>query len=338
MELNQSPPKGNRADSLFLVTLLTDALSLFHTWQLPYEIFSAPSEVEASSSIIVCEDGTLFQNQQGWGFGIAACIHGKHHLFSEDSRIRPPSPPLQEATACLLRVSPTGKQVVLQGPDAIVAKNIHEGPVALLMDFGRIICHFDYTWFADAYRAAFGVELTEEAKGKINLLRPSFEAGDLTSKEFFDSLRNELRLIPPDFQAFQQAWCGFLRLDPHMVTLLRKALTRPQTAIVIVSNIDPIVVDYARKVLQLEDLFQEGVFSYLPEVSPKTEDASMWKLARSRACKQLKSRTDGCWVIATDDTVGHLERARQEQACHQQILFRGLGPWLYALAQKGIYF
>ena len=122
-----------------------------------------------------------------------------------------------------------------------------------------------------------------------------------------------------------------------MVALLRKALTRPQTALVIVSNIDPIVVDYARKTLQLEDLFRDGVFSYLSEVSPKTEDASMWKLARSRACAQLKINTEECWVIATDDTESHLERARQEEASHQQIVFQSLGQWLYSLAQKGIY-
>jgi len=309
-------------------------------WQFPVEGYFLPGPNGTYRWIFVTEDGDFYENQQDSRFALMAVLNGNRYCFSENPGDLAMG--LEHLTKKnhledhiqLVRITGQGEfQTLLSCQNPPVAKN-HLGAVLFLMDFGKVLCDFDYALFASSFEKAFSKPPTAEGLRLAEKLRRPFEAGEFGPNEFFEAVRKPFHLEPTEQPKFALTWCGFLRFNPSMVTLVRHFLQQPQTQLRMVSNVDPWVVEHASRVLGLKDLFEDGVFSFLNQVNPKDVDASMWKLARQRGLQGRAS--EDVLVIATDDTASHLERVQLENAADLCICFQNPAKWLFELSRHGI--
>lgn len=321
-----------------------DVDALHHPWLLPFELVDTSPEGPDAVWAVVQEDGNLLRAAGPFAPAIVARIHGGEHVLATQSWAT-------EAAAAFLAAQPeaegawlirlarrgTGQPecLVLRGPEPIRARPARDDGIALLMDFGRVLCHFDYSWFVWGHTAVFGHEPGPDAILEIEALRPAFEAGDLDESKFFQHCARHLGLLEADRRLFDTAWANILRMHNDMDALLRRAFAQPGWTGVIVSNIDPILVRETVQRFDLHEVFADGVFSYQPEVRPKHEDGSMWKLARERCVQRMGAEPQ--LVIATDDMPANLLTAAAEPGIDATIRFHHPWQWLYELGAHGAY-
>lgn len=321
-----------------------DVDALHHPWLLPFELVDTrPEGVEAAWAVIQ-EDGNLLRPSGPFAPAIVARVHGGEHVLPTEEWARAAATEFlaqqyEQEAAWLLRIqrNPSGDPtcLVLRGPEAVQARPARDHGVALLMDFGRVLCHFDYSWFVWGHTAVFGHEPGPDAIIEIETMRPAFEAGDIPEEEFFHHCARHLGLLEADRRLFDAAWANILRLHDDMHALLRHAFAQPGWTGIIVSNIDPILVRETVQRFDLGEIFADGVYSYQSEVRPKHEDASMWRLARARCAQRFEG--EPALVIATDDTPANLLTAAAEPGVDATIQFHNPWQWQYELGAHGAY-
>lgn len=290
---------------------------------------------------VVMEDGNVLHPSQNWEYAVVARINGGEHVLCADSDLRSAAEDFlrsqrDKRAAWLLRIErPSAAVDVFRGPEDIAPRPVRDRDIALLMDYGRVLCYFDYNWYTQGHIAAFGQEPDPIALVEIESLRPAFDAGDIDEDEFFELACKYLNIIPADRKLFESAWSNILRLNDDMVALARKAVALDGWEMSIVSNIDPIMVRESRRRYGLDDLFRGGVFSHIESVRPKHEDGSMWRLAE-RGCA-MRLGNEPALTVATDDTPENLISAEQEPGVHSTIIFRNPFQWWYELGAAGAY-
>ncbi len=330
-----------RAFILSRVSFSEDVDSLHHPWLLPFEVVDiAPHQVQPIWGVVM-EDGNVLHATPRWEYAVVARINDGEHVLCGDPDLRPVAANFlatqsETRAAWLLRIErPSGAVGVFRGPEAIQPRPTRDRDIALLMDYGRVLCHFDYTWFSWGHAAVFGQEPTPHALIEIESMRPAFDAGDVAEDEFFDFVCKHLKLIPADRKLFESAWANILRLNDDMVALVRRAVAQDGWVMSIVSNIDPILVRQSRTRFGLADLFEGGVFSHVESVRPKHEDGSMWRLAQRGCAMRLGS--EPALTVAVDDMPENLSTANAEPSVHQTIQFRNPYQWWYDLGAAGAY-
>lgn len=290
---------------------------------------------------VVMEDGNVLHPTQRWEYAVVARINGGDHVLCADPDLRSSAADFlrsqsEKRAAWLLRIErPSGAVDVFRGPEDIAPRPVKERDIALLMDYGRVLCYFDYSWYSQSHMAAFGQEPDPIALVEMESLRPAFEAGDMDEEQFFDAACKHLHLIPADRKLFESAWGNILRLNDDMVALTRRAVAQDGWELAIVSNIDPIIVRASRNQYGIADLFRGGVFSHAESVRPKHEDGSMWRLAE-RGCA-LRLGHEPKLAVAIDDLPENLVSAEQEPGVHTTIVFRNPYQWWYELGAAGAY-
>ncbi len=318
-----------------------DVDSLHHPWLLPFEVVDLAPHLDQPKWGVVMEDGNVLHPTQRWEYAVVARVNGGEHVLCADVDLKDSAAEFlrsqpEARAAWLLRVErPSGAVDVFRGPEAIAPRPVRDRDVALLMDYGRVLCHFDYRWYSQCHMAVFGQEPDPMGVVELENLRPAFEAGDLDEDQFFEAARKHLQLIPADRKLFESAWGSILRLHDDMVALTRRAVAQDNWEMAIVSNIDPIIVRASRQRYGIADLFQGGVFSHAESVRPKHEDGSMWRLAE-RGCA-LRLGNEPSLAVATDDMPVNLVSAEQEPAVDQTIVFRNPYQWWYELGAAGAY-
>ena len=179
---------------------------------------------------------------------------------------------------------------------------------ALLSDFGRVLVDFDHGLFARHFQLAVGHPPPAEAQRLLEELLPLAERGAIPPEELFERSYKDLRLARPDRTLFRELWNSILFPLPAGATWMRRLIAAyPQTALVVVSNIDPWRLRHARERMGLDDLLRVTVGSFEDGVRPKHEDASMWERALGFA--RLKLGVEPTEVLLLDDLALNLEVA-----------------------------
>ncbi len=320
--------------------LAVDVDHLQLSWMLPYELVDLSPHSDLARWGVVLDDGNVLHSTEAWCYAVVARIHGQDHCLAALPSAHAAAAAFladasEERAAWLLRIAADGEVLVMRGADDLVARPLVEDGVALLMDYGKVLCDFDYAWFHDAYQHFFGRPIPEIGAQQVRQLRPAFEAGGYSAEDFFQEVRQDLDIIGQDWMHFHAAWGGILRPNADMIALARHAARQAGWALTLVSNIDPILVEHSRKRFGLSDLFEGGVFSYMEGVRPKYEDASMWRLARQTCAMQLGSAPR--LVVASDDTAVNLHHAEQEEVVTHTIQFRNPWQWQFELGRIGAY-
>ena len=321
-----------------------DVDALHHPWSLPFELVDRTPQLESPTWAVVLEDGNLLNAHGPWAHAIVARIRGAEHVlptqpWASDAAAAFLAKQSDQECAWLLRLrreaSGGVEAIALQGPAPAAARPARDAGIALLMDFGKVLCHFDYDWFVWGHAAVFGHEPSPEALVEIEARRAAFEAGDIAETPFFEHCARHLGLLEADRKLFDAAWANILRMHDDMTALLRHARAQPGWTSVIVSNIDPILVRETVARFGLADVFENGVYSYQEEVRPKHEDGSMWKLAADRCRTRLNGETQ--LVVATDDTPANLLTAAAEASVDATIRFHHPWQWQFELGRHGAY-
>ncbi|MCH2102287.1 MAG: hypothetical protein MK209_10245, partial [Planctomycetes bacterium] len=305
-----------------------DVDALHHPWRLPFELVDRTPQEDTPTWAVVLEDGNLLEALGPFAPAIVARVQGAGHVlatrpWAEQAAARFLAAQPEQDCAWLIRLARPGagspELLILHGPEPVQPRTIRNRGIALLMDFGKVLCHFDYNWFSWSHAAVFGHKPSSETLVKIEALRPAFEAGDIAENTFFEHCANHLGLFDANRKMFDAAWANILRLHNDMAALLRHARNQPGWTSVIVSNIDPIMVRETVARFELADIFDQGVYSYHKKVRPKHEDGSMWKLATKRCHEKLDG--DPQLVIATDDMPANLLTAAAEDCVDDTIRF-----------------
>jgi FMN phosphatase YigB (HAD superfamily) len=331
----------SRAFILARVSFAEDIDSLHHPWLLPFEVVDLAPHLEMPEWGVVMDDGNVLQPSQRWIYAVVARINGGDHVLCAEPELCTAATEFLAAqpdprAAWLLRIERASSTVdVFRGPEDIAPRPVRERDIALLMDYGRVLCHFDYGWYTQGHIAVFGQEPDPLALMEVENMRPAFDAGDIDEEAFFEFACKKLNIIAADRKLFESAWTNILRLNEDMVALIRRAVALDGWEMSIVSNIDPIMVRESRHRYGLEDLFKGGVFSHVESVRPKHEDGSMWRLAE-RGCA-LRLGNEPALTVATDDVPENLITADQEPGVHCTITFRNPFQWWYELGAAGAY-
>ena len=321
-----------------------DVDALHHPWSLPFELVDRTPQLESPTWAVVLEDGNLLNANGPYAHAIVARIQGAEHVLAtqswgSDAAAAFLTERSGEDCAWLLRLrrESSGKveAMAMQGPAPAIPRPARDAGIALLMDFGKVLCHFDYDWFVWGHAAVFGHEPSPEALVEIEARRADFEAGDIAEIPFFEHCARHLGLLEADRKLFDAAWANILRMHDDMTALLRHARAQPGWTSVVVSNIDPILVRETVARFGLADIFENGVYSYQEEVRPKHEDGSMWKLATDRCRSHLNGEPQ--LVIATDDTPANLLTAAAEACVDATIRFHHPWQWQFELGRHGAY-
>lgn len=321
-----------------------DVDALHHPWSLPFELVDRTPQLDSPTWAVVLEDGNLLDAQGPFAPAIVARVNGAEHVlatqpWATDAAAAFLRSQTEQDCAWLIRLrrraSGEVEPLLLHGPAPAKPRPTRDSGIALLMDFGKVLCHFDYGWFVWGHAAVFGHEPSPEALVEIETQRPAFEAGDIAETPFFEFCARHLGLLEADRKLFEAAWANILRLHDDMTALLRHARTQPGWTSVIVSNIDPILVRETITRFGLADVFDHGVYSYQEEVRPKHEDGSMWKLATERCRARLDQEPQ--LVIATDDTPANLLTAAAEPCVDATIRFHHPWQWQFELGRHGAY-
>jgi FMN phosphatase YigB (HAD superfamily) len=320
------------------MSLAEQADALHHPWLLPFEWVDFCPHRETPEWGVVLEDGNSLRSCARWRYVIVARANGTEHVLATNEADRQTGQKFLAQTdepqaAWLLRID--AEIMVLRGPETIKARRTVDQGIALLLDYGKVLCHFDYSWFSWGHAAVFGVEPAPDALLELEALRPAFESGDLCENDFLAAAFRHLGLFDADHKLFEAAWANILRLNDDMVALAGRAKSLPGWSIAIASNIDPILIRQSRTRFNLDNLFEGGVFSYASEVRPKHQNASMWRQARNNCAQQLGAEPR--LTIAIDDTAANLLTAAAEPAVDCTIQFRNPWQWWYEMGAAGAY-
>lgn len=326
------------------MTEAVDVDALHDPWQLPFELVDVTPHLEEPQWAVALDDGNVLFQRGRFSYAIAARVEGHEHVLTTEDSVREAAADYlaqqSEQQSCwLLRFErssgSTLQTVVLRDAEAVAARKRVDRQVALLMDFGKVLCDFDYRLFSWAHEAVFGHQPSPAELLEIEQARPAFEAGDIPEDDFCTFAMEKLGLIPADRKLFHAAWSNILKIEDGMRALLERALARPGWTGVIVSNIDPILIRECVPRFGLQDIFRDGVYSYQEDVRPKQEDASMWRLARARCLERLGA--EPALTVATDDTPANLLTAAAEPGINGTIQFHNPWQWQYALGRLGAY-
>ncbi len=329
--------------------------SLHLPWQLPFEVVDVAPHQPAPIWGVVLDDGNVLNDTEHWVYALVARVNHRDHVLCADEQPREIARKFLESqaesqAAWLLRLprrrgAELGKNhdvipgdlsvTVFRGPEPIEPRLIRDKDIALLMDYGKVLCHYDYSWFTWGYAAVFGNKPPSAALVELEQFRPAFESGQIAEDDFFQLACRHLNLDLKDRDLFESAWSNIVRLNDDMVALTRRAIAQDGWAMSIVSNIDPIMVRNTRDRLGLNDLFDGGVYSFLDGVRPKHEDGSMWRMARQSCANRLG--TEPVLTLAVDDIAANLNTAAKEPLVSQTIQFRNPYQWWYDLGAAGAY-
>ncbi|TAH35054.1 MAG: hypothetical protein EYC70_14805 [Planctomycetota bacterium] len=346
------------------VAAAADELAQF--WQLPFEFVDLTPERERATLAVVCDDGAVHlpadarapaeieaggpppeeEEPAGrrWAYAIAAHLPGREQVVASAPWADAPSRAFLRAhaergSAWLLRwearAGRAPQLLRLRGPEPVAPRRVAEGRTALLVDLGMVLARFDRALFARNFLTVFGQPAPAAGLRRIQELRPALESGELLADEFLERALDPLNLVAPDKSLLARVWGSILSLKPSTVALVRRAAARPDTAVVVVSNTDPICIRSMKEELGLGDLLANLAASCQDGVNPKGADASLWLRARDLARLRLGGEPD--LVIAVDDVRRYLRQALLSGAAQRAIHYRHCAQFHYELGACGVY-
>jgi len=125
-----------------------------------------------------------------------------------------------------------------------------------------------------------------------------FDAGDLTPKEFFQSLKESLGLSI-SFEAFVPIWNEIFVEDREISEIIRSL--KKKWRLGLLSNTDPLHFNYIVSTFSIVSLLEKWILSY--EVGFKKPDAHIFQKAIEWASVEPEK------ILFIDDTKGHVEAA-----------------------------
>jgi len=125
-----------------------------------------------------------------------------------------------------------------------------------------------------------------------------FDAGELSPKEFFQSLEESLQLCIP-FEAFVPIWNEIFVEDQEVSEIIRSLKGRQRLGLL--SNTDPLHFNYIVSTFPIVSTLEKWILSY--EVGFKKPDAHIFQKAIEWASVDPEK------ILFIDDTKGHVEAA-----------------------------
>ena len=125
-----------------------------------------------------------------------------------------------------------------------------------------------------------------------------FDAGELSSKEFFQSLKESLQLSI-SFEAFVPIWNEIFVEDREVSEIIRSL--KKKWRLGLLSNTDPLHFNYIVSTFSIVSILEKWILSY--EVGFKKPDAHIYQKAIEWAAVEPKK------ILFIDDTKGHVEAA-----------------------------
>ena len=125
-----------------------------------------------------------------------------------------------------------------------------------------------------------------------------FDAGELSSKEFFQSLKESLQLCIP-FEAFIPIWNEIFIENPEVSDIIRSL--KGKWRLGLLSNTDPLHFNYIVSTFPIVSTLEKWILSY--EVGFKKPDIRIFQKATEWASVEPEK------ILFIDDTKGHVEAA-----------------------------
>jgi len=209
------------------------------------------------------------------------------------------------------------------------------GPTAILCDCGMVLADFDRDLFRVNFEKHYGFAANADGIQWTLDQGPAFEKAEYSIDSFWLEAQARLPMPVTDFQIFRKLWGDILYRNEPVLDCMKELLARPQTALVMVSNIDELRMGYVLNELGLGEIVQDKVGSYQAGVDFKRPGVStMWQKARHLATKIL--RVEPQTVVAIDDLPGNLETAQQDGTLTHAIAFQGAGKLRGELTELGL--
>ncbi len=176
----------------------------------------------------------------------------------------------------------------------------------IFFDLGNVILPFDHYQIAEKLASYVGNEnfrdpkkifsyIFDSEKGVIN----AFDAGKQTPQQFFQSLRESLRLSIP-FEAFVPIWNEIFVEDPEVSEIIRSLKGKYRLGLL--SNTDPLHFNYIVSTFPIISVLEKWILSF--EVGWKKPDPRIFQKAIEWASVEPNK------ILFIDDTEGHVEAAR----------------------------
>jgi putative hydrolase of the HAD superfamily len=175
----------------------------------------------------------------------------------------------------------------------------------IFFDLGNVILPFNHYQIAEKLSPVVGKKEFQDPRkifsyifdlkdGAIN----SFDAGKLSAKEFFQSLKKSLELSV-SFEDFVPIWNQIFVEDREVSEIIRSLKGRWRLGLL--SNTDPLHFDYIVSTFPIVSALEKWVLSY--EVGFKKPDAHIFQKAIEWASVEPEK------ILFIDDTKGHVETA-----------------------------
>lgn len=347
------------------MSLAAAADDLQRFWQLPFEFVDLTPEHARPTLAVVTDDGAVHlpsaarnmaETELGepppeevdgpgrvFAYAVAARLPQRAQVVASAPWAQGPAEDFLRAqdardAAWLLRFEAGAgapARLVLRGPEPVRARDVVEGRAALLVDLGMVLTRFEREAFARHFFTFFGQSVPPLGQQRMRELRPLLESGEVLVDDFLEQMLEPLGLVGPDRPILARLWGSILSEKRSTVALVRRLARRPQTAVVVVSNTDPLCVRYVREDLGLADLLMNLAASCQDGVHPKGVDASLWQ--RGRAIAELRLGGPAARVIAVDDVRSFLRRAQQAGVADRYIHYRHFAQFRYELGAAGLY-
>ncbi|MBT5119516.1 MAG: hypothetical protein HOM34_02205, partial [Planctomycetes bacterium] len=164
---------------------------------------------------------------------------------------------------------------------------------------------------------------------------PAFEKGEYSIDEFWHEASARLPMPASDFAVFRKLWGDILFRNEEVLACMQALRRRPQTALIMVSNIDELRMGFVLDELGLGEVMHTQVGSYESGVDFKGPGVStMWQKARALATQHLGVEPQT--IVGIDDLPGNLERASQDETLTHAIAFQGAKPLREELTRLGL--
>jgi putative hydrolase of the HAD superfamily len=183
---------------------------------------------------------------------------------------------------------------------------VKSSPIEVIFfDLGNVILPFNHYQIAEKLSPFVQKKDVQDPKkifsyifdlenGAIN----PFDAGELSSKEFFQSLKESLQLCIP-FEAFIPIWNEIFIENPEVSDIIRSL--KGKWRLGLLSNTDPLHFNYIVSTFPIVSTLEKWILSY--EVGFKKPDIRIFQKATEWASVEPEK------ILFIDDTKGHVEAA-----------------------------
>jgi len=209
-------------------------------------------------------------------------------------------------------------------------------PIGILCDMGSVLLSFERKRFEHNLRHMLGIQPSKQQIADIEVLRGLFESGHRTEKEFPAEIRQILNLSNGE-DILRVAWCDIFWRHEQVISYLEKLSKVTRAKLVLISNTDPLRLEYALSRLELDALFERNsvVASFEVDVRPKGEDNSM--LMKALRILREQFQTQDFTAIFVDDVRTYLIMAREGGLGIRGIHYRSFPQLVYDLRNYGLY-